>query len=148
MLAGSLVTLALSAGLMAVGASAEAGARPRVRVVIDLGSQRMKVIKRGRVVLRTRVSTGSGRYYCVQGRCGRAVTPLGRFHVVRKLRGWREAPLGLMYKPIYFHRGYAIHGSLTVPRKPRSHGCVRVPMEVGEKLGSLLRVGDVVIVRR
>jgi lipoprotein-anchoring transpeptidase ErfK/SrfK len=148
MLVGSLLTLALSVGSVTGGVSAEAQARPRLRVVIDISSQRLKVIEHGKVILRSRVSTGSGRYYCAQGRCGHAVTPMGRFHVQRKIKGWREAPLGLMYKPIYFFRGYAIHGSLTVPRRPRSHGCVRVPLDVSERLGTLLHVGDVVVVRR
>jgi lipoprotein-anchoring transpeptidase ErfK/SrfK len=40
----------------------------------------------------------------------------------------REAFLGQMYNPYYFHGGYAIHGSPSVPNYPASHGCIRVTM--------------------
>jgi len=36
---------------------------------------------------------------------------------------------GNMYKPVYFDRGQAIHGSYNVPPEPRSKGCVRLLVE-------------------
>ena len=34
----------------------------------------------------------------------------------------------MLYYPVYFMVGTAIHGSESVPAKPASHGCVRIPM--------------------
>ena len=35
------------------------------------------------------------------------------------------APLGKLYRPLYFKGGFALHGSSSVPGYPASHGCVR-----------------------
>ena len=35
------------------------------------------------------------------------------------------APLGTLYKPLYFKQGWAMHGEPVVPPYPASHGCVR-----------------------
>ena len=40
--------------------------------------------------------------------------------------GTVKAPLGTLYRPLYFEGGYAIHGSPYVPSYPDSHGCVRL----------------------
>ena len=66
------------------------------------------------------VSTGSGQTYDVPG-YGTAVayTPTGRFTVYRKEDGIVEAPLGSLYKPLYFDEGWAVHGQrafLAIPR--------------------------------
>ena len=45
--------------------------------------------------------------------------------MVRRIDGIREAPLGSLYRPLYFHLGWAVHGSTSVPGYPASHGCVR-----------------------
>jgi lipoprotein-anchoring transpeptidase ErfK/SrfK len=39
--------------------------------------------------------------------------------------GLDEAPLGTLYRPLYFVGGWAVHGSPSVPGYPASHGCVR-----------------------
>lgn len=80
------------------------------------------------------VSTGSGECFTEGGRTRRAVTPTGRFKIIRKISGWRRSPLGLLYYPSYFYDGVAIHGNPSVPPKPASHGCVRVPMFAAEEL--------------
>jgi hypothetical protein len=41
---------------------------------------------------------------------------------------------GNMYKPIYFDKGIAIHGSLNVPTDPRSKGCARLIVENQDQL--------------
>ncbi|MEX2503464.1 MAG: L,D-transpeptidase [Egicoccus sp.] len=48
--------------------------------------------------------------------------------VERRVHGVRKAALGTLYDPLYFYRGFAIHGSGSVPAYPASHGCVRVSM--------------------
>jgi hypothetical protein len=68
-------------------------------------------------------------------------TPLGRFTIQRRLDGWRQSPLGLLWRPNYFYRGYAVHGSTSVPAYPASHGCVRLTIPAMNRLWPLLRIG-------
>jgi len=58
---------------------------------------------------------------------GTAVTPVGSFKIDRvRPDGWWIGDLGQIYRPKYFIGGVAIHGSMSVPAYPASHGCVRV----------------------
>jgi N-acetylmuramoyl-L-alanine amidase len=68
-------------------------------------------------------------------------TPLGRFTIQRRIDGWRQSPLGLMWRPNYFFRGFAVHGSTSVPAFPASHGCVRLTIQAMNRLWPLLRIG-------
>lgn len=112
------------------------GVLPRVtvkagRVVeISIAKQVMVIAKDGKVLRTIDVSTGSNRLYkTADGGTSRAVTPKGTFKVQRQIStGWRKAPLGLLYRPKYFNGGIAVHGSLSVPNYPASHGCVRVTL--------------------
>jgi hypothetical protein len=92
------------------------------------------------------VSTGSGARYSDRGKWAVARTPRGRFAVERKVSGWRKSRLGLMYYPDYFHEGFAIHGSLSVPAYPASHGCVRIPVFAAREFSEMIPVGTPVIV--
>ena len=56
---------------------------------------------------------------------GVADTPRGSYDIERRIDGVRVAPLGRLYRPLYFKGGFAIHGSNNVPGYPASHGCVR-----------------------
>ncbi|MFW2381804.1 MAG: L,D-transpeptidase family protein [Acidimicrobiales bacterium] len=72
-------------------------------------------------------STGNGELYrSSSGRQVRATTPVGNFRIERRIDGVRRAFLGSLYRPLYFKRGWAIHGSGSVPAYPASHGCARV----------------------
>jgi peptidoglycan hydrolase-like protein with peptidoglycan-binding domain len=73
------------------------------------------------------VSTGNEKRYFDEGKWQIAHTPRGDFAISRKLSGVRKASLGNLYNPNYFYGGVAIHGSNSVPAKPASHGCVRIP---------------------
>jgi len=53
-------------------------------------------------------------------------TPRGHFCVERAIDGLRVAPLGELWRPRYFHRGYAVHGSPSIPAHPASHGSARL----------------------
>lgn len=107
----------------------------------------------------THVSTGEGVEWCdevdvdnddgttsAKGICGRSITPGGVYHFERKVDGWRNAPLGRLYKPVYFNYGIAIHGAGNVPEAPASRGCVRIPMHIAEYLPDLVALGDTVYV--
>ena len=75
-------------------------------------------------------------------------TPTGRFAILRRIDGWRQSPLGLLWRPNYFYRGYALHGSTSVPAYPASHGCVRLTIPAMNRLWPLLRIGMAVTIYR
>ncbi|TKK86110.1 murein L,D-transpeptidase [Herbidospora galbida] len=106
-------------------------------VEVDLRRQLMMVVRGGKVVKVFNTSSGNGKPY---GGGKIATTPRGVFTVQRQVDKMEKSPLGLLYRPKYFHGGYAIHGSGYVPPKPASHGCVRVSYEAMNwlwKTGSL-----------
>ena len=117
-------------------------------VEVDLRRQLLFAYRDGRLALISHISSGGGyTYRCPGGRC-RAVTPTGDFAVYRVIHGWHRARLGRLYTPVYFDGGYALHGSLNVPLRPVSHGCVRVPMHTAGLLPKIAGVGTPVHVHR
>jgi lipoprotein-anchoring transpeptidase ErfK/SrfK len=97
---------------------------PRARyggthIEISKGRQVLYVVRDGNVSLVVHVSTGAT-----------GNTPLGMFRVYRKVVGWDW----VLWYPMYFLGGFAIHGYPSVPAYPASHGCVRVPMWVAPHL--------------
>ena len=54
---------------------------------------------------------------------------------------WEPGPLGSMYRPNYFYRGYAVHGMTSVPAYPASHGCVRITVPSMDRMWSSLWIG-------
>lgn len=73
-------------------------------------------------------------------------TPTGSYRIYRQESGWHTSSLGRLYNGQYFVGGYAIHGSLSVPAQPASHGCIRVPMSAAEWLPSHVTKGMQVVV--
>jgi lipoprotein-anchoring transpeptidase ErfK/SrfK len=119
------------------------------RIDVDLSRQMLSVIdESGRVTKVLPISTGSGKWYVSEGERRQAITPTGRFRVYRKIPGWRKSPLGLMYYPVYVVGGVAIHGSPYVPRRPASHGCIRIPMYAAKAFYDATAIGTVVLVHR
>jgi len=100
------------------------------RIEVDFKRQVLFFYKDGVLQRIIPVSTGNGKRYCEDGICGVAVTPSGSFRIERRIKGKRKSYLGLLYDPLYFYGGFAIHGSPSVPGHPASHGCVRIPMHV------------------
>jgi Putative peptidoglycan binding domain/L,D-transpeptidase catalytic domain len=86
---------------------------------VSKGRQYLFVVRGGRVELAVHVSTGAT-----------GNTPVGRWHVYRKVSGWDW----VLWYPMYFLRGFAVHGYPSVPAYPASHGCVRVPMWVAQRI--------------
>lgn len=130
-----------------------AATRPQPRytryphVEIDLERQVLFVVDESGEVMRVLpVSTGNGQLYMDHGQIHRARTPTGTFKVLRKIKGWRLSSLGLMYYPNYIFNGIAIHGSFSIPTRPASHGCIRVPMFAAKELSSLLAIGIEVVI--
>jgi hypothetical protein len=92
------------------------------------------------------VSTGSGKVFVSQGWARDAITHPGRYSVYIKIPGWKKSPLGRMYYPSYFMVGTAIHGYQSVPVKPASHGCIRIPMFAAKEFYKMALMGMGVIV--
>ncbi|HWI03935.1 MAG TPA: L,D-transpeptidase, partial [Acidimicrobiales bacterium] len=73
-------------------------------------------------------------------------TPTGTFRMFRSESGWHTSRYGRLYNAQYFVGGYAIHGSLSVPAEPASHGCVRIPMHSAEWFPNTVPKGTQVVV--
>lgn len=116
------------------------------RVEIDLGRQVLFLYLNGSLNKILPVSTGTGKRYCEEGKCGIATTPRGSFRIERRISGWRKSDLGRLYNPLYFTGGIAIHGFPSVPPNPASHGCVRIPMGSANSFPGLVPDGTPVIV--
>jgi lipoprotein-anchoring transpeptidase ErfK/SrfK len=100
-------------------------------VEVRLGTQVLLLARNGAV---TRIVVASS---------GKASTPTpgGDYTVTRRIDGWRTSSLGELWRPNYFHAGYAIHGYTSVPSYPASHGCVRVPIPSMNRLRTAIGVG-------
>ena len=74
---------------------------------------------------------------------GAPVTPtvLGSYKVYMKTPGTNQK--GMVYSS-YFIRGYAIHGYVSVPPYPASHGCLRVPVPDAIPIYNWVKFGDTV----
>jgi len=95
-------------------------AEASVIIHIDRSSQTMAVIVDGVPSYRWRISTGRPGYG----------TPAGTYHPQMLARRWfsRKYYHSPMPHSIFFHRGFAIHGTYEIARLggPASHGCVRL----------------------
>jgi hypothetical protein len=125
--------------------------RPTVRdrgykkmINIDVSRQVLFEVSHGKVQHTMPISSGSEEYYTQDGSTHKAHTPRGDWSVTRKIRGEHESDLGVLYDPVYFVGGYAMHGSPSVPTYPASHGCVRLPMYVSPAFYNRHEVGEFV----
>lgn len=102
---------------------------------IDLARQLLLCVSEGRLAYILNTSTGSGKKYWSGGRWKVATTPKGTFSMFRfHSDGWQSGPLGSMYRPGYYDRGWAIHGSADIPPYPASHGCSRISTAAADML--------------
>jgi peptidoglycan hydrolase-like protein with peptidoglycan-binding domain len=120
---------------------------PVPRLDIDIARQLVFVVLRGGSVITLNSSTGNGETYSVPGGGSDvAYTPVGDFTVIRKFPGDEHAPLGTLRNPLYFYRGWAIHGAANVPAYPASHGCARISNADADWLFPQIPLGTPVIV--
>jgi L,D-transpeptidase catalytic domain len=107
----------VSLSFSTVAHAAEAGS---LKVSVDLTNQRMHVKENGETIHSWAISSGRRGYRTVTGK----FKPkwMTRMHYSRK---YDNAP---MPNAIFFHRGYAIHGTYATGRlgRPASHGCIRL----------------------
>ena len=115
-------------------------------VEVDVDRQLLMLVNEQGAVKVLPVSTGNDKQFMDQGQMSVAYTPRGRFVVYDKTYGWENGDLGSVYYANYISGGVAIHGYLTVPTTPASHGCIRIPMFAARELSRLLPVGTIVLV--
>jgi hypothetical protein len=132
---------------------------------IYLPEQTMVVFKGERPLLVTHISSGTGTEWCEEviidpgedgnlngkepikeGICGEAITPGGIYYFYNRKLGLRESKLGTMWNPVYFNFGIAVHGAMTVPKAPASHGCIRIPIFISDYFPALVQYNDRVYV--
>ncbi len=115
-------------------------------VEVDVDRQVLMLVGEDGTIRVLPVSTGSDKQFLDQGQTSVAYTPRGRFVVYDKSYGWENGDLGSVYYTNYISGGVAIHGFLTVPTAPASHGCIRIPMFAAREVSRLLPVGTIVLV--
>ena len=133
----------------------EQGVRPKVTlsgdgVEIVLERQILVVVRDGRASTILNTSTGNGEEYTnTSGNRAIATTPRGSFTVYRAVDGPLTNSLGELWRPRFFHRGYAVHGSPNIPPYPASHGCARLSNAAINMIWArdLMPVGSRVVVR-
>jgi peptidoglycan hydrolase-like protein with peptidoglycan-binding domain len=120
---------------------------PSERVEVDLTKQVLYVVKSGAIARILPVSSGNGSTYQQKnGHKAKALSPVGWYKIQRRILGAHKADLGTLYDPQYFYRGWAIHGSNSVPAYPASHGCIRVTRADAKYLLTAIGVGTSVYV--
>ena len=115
-----------------------------VTIDIDIPSQRMLVKTASGEVMTWPVSTARKGF----------VTPPGQYtpYSLQKMHYSRKYQMAPMPHSIFFHEGYAIHGTSSVAQlgRPASHGCIRLAPANAAKLfrivqleGALITIHDV-----
>jgi len=128
-----LATVAAWAALCALVVTGSRPASADILVNISKSSQRMSVLVDGTARYNWAVSTGAKNY----------TTPSGVYKPEWLARKWFSKKYGNAPMPhsIFFHEGYAMHGTTEVSRlgKIASHGCVRLHPDNAAKLYELVQ---------
>ncbi|MDP2410262.1 MAG: L,D-transpeptidase [Pseudolabrys sp.] len=123
--------MAVVVGAALLGLSVPAQAE--LVVNISKSQQRLAVMVNGTEAHRWPISTGTNR----------TPTPAGVFRPQRLERHWYSRKYNLTPMPwsIFFHRGYAVHGTMEAHNLGRqaSHGCVRLRPDNAATLYSMVR---------
>ena len=131
------------------------GVRPKVTlsgdgVEIILERQLLVVVRDGRASTILNTSTGNGEEYTsTGGHRTIATTPKGSFTVYRAVDGPLTNSLGQLWRPRFFHRGFAVHGSPNIPPYAASHGCARLSNAAIDMIWArdLMPIGTPVLIR-
>jgi lipoprotein-anchoring transpeptidase ErfK/SrfK len=126
------ILLAVAFSVMLLGIPAQGWAASLVANV-NVSTQTMTVVKHGRVIHTWKVSTARKGY----------ITPRGTWRPKRMHRMWhsRKYDMSPMPYSVFYHGGYAIHGTSYVKRlgRPASHGCVRLATANAAKFYALVK---------
>lgn len=105
----------------------------KVVAKVDISDQRMRVYINGIPRHSWKVSTGRRGYR----------TPVGSYNPTRTHKMWHSRKYNMSPMPfsVFFHRGYAVHGTNYVSRlgRPASHGCVRLHTSNAKRLYRLVK---------
>src|ERR1700709_636836 len=123
---------------LAKNARPEGPPKGPLQIIISIADQRVSLFDNGTLIARSSVSTGT------QGH----PTPLGVFSVISKQRWHRSniysaAPMPYMQRITW--SGIALHAGV-VPRRPASHGCIRLKNDFAVRLWHLTKRGTRVII--
>ena len=129
-----MIRQAIAAAIFSLAALAYvAPASARVQIEIDLERQKMTVSNERGQRFVWPVSTGRKGYR----------TPRGEFRPqsLRRMHHSRKHAMAPMPHSIFFHGGYAIHGTNSVRRlgRPASHGCVRLAPRAAARLFAMVK---------
>ncbi|NSZ16418.1 L,D-transpeptidase family protein [Agrobacterium vitis] len=127
--------LALSAGLSQ--ASARDGSA--LQIIVSKQTQSLTVYDGDRIIASSKVSTGKEGH----------TTPSGIFSIIQKTKYhesnlYSNAPMPWMQRITW--SGVALHESNSVPNRPASHGCVRLPGQFARELYGMTRLGAHVLI--
>ncbi len=132
--------LVLGLGLaLIVVAPAHAGSARSLAIVVSRDTQSLAVYDGDQVVATSNVSTGKPGH----------ATPTGIFTIIEKQKYhesnlYDSAPMPFMQRITW--SGVALHESKSVPRRPASHGCVRLPHGFAKDLYGMTETGVPVII--
>lgn len=136
----ALVCGALASGRAAASADqANVGNDAPLYVVVSRDDQNLTVYRGTEPVATSRVSTGKDGH----------VTPTGIYSILQKARFHRSnkysnAPMPFMQRITW--SGIALHASDSVPDRPASHGCVRMPPSFAQGLYKMTGLGAHVVI--
>jgi lipoprotein-anchoring transpeptidase ErfK/SrfK len=126
------IFLALAFSAMLLGVPAQ-GWTASLVANVNISTQTMTVVKHGRVIHTWKVSTARRGY----------VTPRGTWRPKRLHKMWhsRKYDMSPMPYSVFYHGGYAIHGTNYVKSlgRPASHGCVRLATANAAKFYALVK---------
>ncbi len=111
----------------------------RMSIVVDLTTQKATLSKDGQTVLVTKVSSGKKE----------KPTPPGKYVVTQKYPDWRSTLYHNASMPFFMRLSCSTVGlhAGVIPGYPASHGCVRLPKAVAQKLYEIVPKGTLVEIR-
>jgi N-acetylmuramoyl-L-alanine amidase len=121
---------------------------PGASIEVDLTRQVVYLVRDGKIESIFDASTGGGYEFVSKGVTKVALTPTGTYRIYLQIDGWYESSVGWMYRSSFFLRGFALHGEVSVPPFPASHGCVRVTLSAINRLWPSLYLGMLVSIYR
>ena len=125
--------------LVAGGFCMAQGPAMAVHIDIDIPSQRMLVKTASGEIMTWPISTGRKGF----------VTPPGSYapYSLQKMHYSRKYQMAPMPHSIFFHEGYAIHGTSAVAQlgRPASHGCIRLAPANAAKLFRIVQLEGALI---
>lgn len=126
-LSAAMVMAAFIVGVTGTAARADVVAR------VDLSSQTMHVKVNGRTYARWKISSGRKGF--------RTPTGTWRAKWTTRMHYSRKYDYSPMPYSVFYHRGYAVHGTNYVRRlgRPASHGCIRLHTANARKFYNLVK---------